>query len=235
MASYDQPDLRVRYEVLQGTIPFSGFTVVGESRKLCGKLGTHVLYASKEELRQCLPNRFIALGYHTVAVHGMDGHMFRRLTWYSNVGFQEQWFRDQFRQQGLPDCAGAFNGTCDAAIADWIGRRLETKGPSPNLMYWMTLNSHLPVIVPSPLPAGASCSLTPFLTQQASLCSWYQLVRNVHESVSRLAMSKLARPTIFVIVGDHAPPFSNPEVRDQFSGAVVPYVILLSRKAASRE
>ena len=79
--------------------------------------------------RTVFPAEFISLGYHNIAAHGMDGEMFNRLTWYSNVGFQEQWFRDQFRQQGLPDCPGAFVGTCDAAIAAWIGRRLGRKTP----------------------------------------------------------------------------------------------------------
>jgi hypothetical protein len=47
-------------------------------------------------------------------------------------------------RQGLPDCFGAFFGTCDAAIADWIGRRLG-KHDDPYFVHWVTLNSHLPV------------------------------------------------------------------------------------------
>ncbi len=233
---YFQPNLRARYEILQGTVPFYGSTVSGEVRELCGnKLGTHVMYASKQDLQDCLPGQLISLGYHNIAAHGMDGEMFNRLTWYSNVGFQEQWFRDQFRQQGLPDCPGAFVGTCDAAIAAWIGRRLGRKNPDPDFVYWMTLNSHLPVLVPSPLPVGASCSLTPLLSHRPTLCSWYQLVFNVHDSVSRLAMTSLTRPTVFVVVGDHAPPFADRELRAQFSGEVVPYIILLPRGAATAE
>jgi phosphoglycerol transferase MdoB-like AlkP superfamily enzyme len=225
---YAQPDLLARYRFLQGTVPFHGSTIPGEARELCGsKMGYHLLDASRQELQGCLPDQLAALGYHDIALHGMDGHMFNRSSWYRNIGFQEQWFRDQFRQQGLPDCMGAFLGTCDAAIAEWIGQRLERKAADPEFVHWMTLNSHLPVPIPSALPAGASCTSFSPPTEQPALCSWYQLVFNVHDSVARLAMSKLARPTVFVIVGDHAPPFSNPEVRSQFSSTDVPYVLLL--------
>jgi phosphoglycerol transferase MdoB-like AlkP superfamily enzyme len=160
----------------------------------------------------------------------MSGHMFNRQSWYRSIGFQEQWFRDSFRQRGLRDCVGAFVGTCDAAVADWLGRRLQTREASPDFAYWVTLNSHLPLPVPSGLPQAASCAITSLLSTQPTFCSWYQLVANVHDSLARLAMGELGRPTVFVIVGDHAPPFANPVLRTQFSGAEVPYVLLVPRQ-----
>jgi phosphoglycerol transferase MdoB-like AlkP superfamily enzyme len=42
-------------------------------------------------------------------------------------------------------------------------------------------------------------------------------------------MGKLDRPTAFIIVGDHAPPFGDPALRNKFSQSDVPYVILLPR------
>jgi hypothetical protein len=66
------------------------------------------------------------------------------------------------------------------------------------------------------------------------VCSWYQLIANVHHSVADIAMSKLARPTVFVIVGDHAPPYSDPSLRDMFSQSVVPYVLLVPRQVQSK-
>jgi phosphoglycerol transferase MdoB-like AlkP superfamily enzyme len=228
---YSNPSLLAQYKVQQGTVPFYGPTVSGEARELCGnKMGFHLIVSSTQKLQGCLPDQLASLGYHSLALHGMDGHFFDRLTWYRHIGFQEQWFRDQFRQGGLPDCAGAFVGTCDASIAEWIGQRLAINGTNPDLVYWVTLNSHLPVPLPSQLANGVPCSLTPNLSQQPALCSWYQLIANVHNSVSKLAMTKLARPTNFVIVGDHAPPFSDLSLRNQFSDAVVPYVLLIPRQ-----
>jgi Sulfatase len=227
---YFQPEVQASYDVLQGTVPFYGSTVPGEARELCDStLGFRLIDATAHELQDCLPNRLAAQGYRTMALHGMVGQMFKRATWYKDIGFQEQWFRDRLRQEGLPDCVGAFTGTCDAAVAQWIGSRLGQEDSKPDFVYWVTLNSHLPVPTPAPIPNPPSCSLTPLLSQQPAFCSWYQLVANVHRSVAQAAMSKLARPTVFVVVGDHAPGFANITIRNQFSGEVVPYVILVPR------
>jgi phosphoglycerol transferase MdoB-like AlkP superfamily enzyme len=40
---------------------------------------------------------------------------------------------------------------------------------------------------------------------------------------------------VFVLVGDHTPPFVNPNLRNQFSGTVVPYIILIPQNPASRQ
>jgi hypothetical protein len=228
---YLEPGVSARYEVIQGTVPFSGATIPGEARELCGaSVGFHLLDATPRELTDCLPARLAALGYGNIALHGMNGNLFNRARWYRAIGFQEIWFQSQFEQQGLPDCNGALIGTCDADVASWIGRRLEENHPQPYFIHWMTLNSHLPVLVPSSLPNGAPCDEALDLKPETPLCSWYQLVENVHRSLAEIASTKLARPTVFVVVGDHAPPFANSELRDRFSYSNVPYVILLPRE-----
>jgi hypothetical protein len=231
---YTSPELSTRFEILQGTVPFYGPTIAGEARELCGsKIGSHILDISPQQAQNCLPDRLASLGYHSLAVHGMDGYMFNRLSWYGGIGFQERWFEEQLSQEGLPKCGGAFVGICDADLAAWISRRLARKDLGPDFVYWVTLNSHLPVPSPVASPTGASCALTPLLSQQPSLCSWYQLVARVHDSIARLAITKLARPTVFVVVGDHAPPFGNPALRGTFSSSEVPYIILLPRQKRS--
>lgn len=228
---YDQADLLARYSISYGTVPFNGGTVAGEARELCGsKMGIEIMNAPEEVLRGCLPARLASLGYHTVSLHGMTGQIFSRSSWYKPIGFQEQWFKDGLRREGLPDCAGAFDGICDSSIGEWIERRLGNAMANPEFIYWVTLNSHLPVPVPSGLPTAVSCTFASSLTQDPALCSWYQLVYNVHDSISKIAVGRLARPTIFVVVGDHAPPFAKPELRSQFSNAGVPYVILVPRR-----
>jgi len=225
---YLQPKMRAKYEVIQGSVPFHGSTIPAEARELCESgIGFHLLTAPAADLRSCLPSRLAALGYETIAVHGMSGHMFNRSTWYSTIGFQERWFHEQLQAQGFPDCTGALIGTCDADIAAWIGHRLDEENSRPKFMHWMTLNSHLPVPVPLHLPNEASCSATLGLQPDSPLCSWYLLIANVHRSVAHVALDPLSRPTIFVIVGDHAPPFGDPSLHDRFSRSDVPYVVLL--------
>jgi hypothetical protein len=232
---YLQPELLSQYRVVQGEVRFYGSTVAAEARELCGrKFGPQIESASSQDLQGCVPGRLAALGYSSVGLHGMDQEMFRRKIWYRSLGFQEEWFRDRFRQQELPDCPGAFVGTCDAAVADWMAHRLTTASDRPDFVYWMTLNSHLPVPIPSGTAPEPSCVLSPLPAQPPSFCSWYRLVANVHSSVARLALTKLSRPTIFVIVGDHAPPVSNSVLRNEFSDTDVPYVILLPKSIALR-
>jgi Sulfatase len=236
VAPYQQPALLDRYQVMQGTVPFHGSTIPGESRELCGDtLGYHLLTATASELTHCLPDRLVSLGYYPIALHGMNGNMFNRSHWYTAIGFKESWFHDDFRQQGLPDCGGAFVGACDADVAAWLGRWLRNNRGRPNFVHWMTLNSHVPVAVPSGLAAGAACIAALQLKPDTPLCSWYQLVANVHRSVARIAAADLRRPTVFIVVGDHSPPFGDPAIYHRFSFTEVPYLILLPRTGTGQQ
>jgi hypothetical protein len=227
---YSQPELLAKYQVLQGTVPFYGTTIAGEARELCGNsIGYYLIRAPASDLKGCLPQRLAALGYDPIAIHGFNRHMYVRSVWYPTIGFQEQWFHEQLQEQGLPDCNGVFIGTCDADIAAWIGRRLGEDSSRPKFIHWMTLNSHLPAPVPLSLPNAAPCLAAQGLEPDSQLCSWYQLVANVHRAVAQLALDPLGRPTVFVIVGDHAPPFGDPSLRDRFSQSDVPYVVLVPR------
>jgi hypothetical protein len=224
---YTQSAVLARYRVLQGAVPFVGSTVSGETRELCGStIGLKIADLAPSGMSGCLPNQLKQLGYRETSFHGMDGRVFARSTWYPRMGFDEEEFGDRLRRQGLPDCIAAFVGTCDASLADFIRQRLTSPQTAPWFLNWVTLNSHLPVPVPNDLPAAASCETIPELANTPRLCSWYQLVANVHESVARVAIAPLARPTVFVIVGDHAPPFVTDSLRNQFSRTEVPYVIL---------
>jgi phosphoglycerol transferase MdoB-like AlkP superfamily enzyme len=231
---YSDKTLSEKYTLREGTVPFHGPTVAGEARELCGSsMGFGLLTASGPELKGCLPESMKAMGYHSTAVHGYSARMFDRVDWYSRIGFDETWFRDQLQGQGLPMCPGPFPGTCDAATSVWIGDQLEKNSDSPQFIYWVTLNSHLPVPVPNLVKAPPSCSESSITAENGAICSWYQLVFNVHRSVSELALRSTTRPTIFLIVGDHAPPFSSARLRGQFSDRVVPYVLLVPKGEGS--
>lgn len=236
VTSYLAPNILARYQVVQGTVPFYGPTIDGEARELCGSsAGFYLLNAPASAMKGCLPDQLTALGYDSIAVHGMNGNLFNRVAWYTTIGFKQTWFLDELRKQGLPDCPGAFIGTCDAAVASWIGQRIAVSSTHPQFIHWMTLNSHLPVPVPvtDSLAGGIPCQQSSSLEPNTTLCSWYQLVANVHHSVSQLATGQLARPTVFVIVGDHAPPFADTTLRDHFSQSEVPYLILLPRRQSA--
>ena len=230
-ASYADPAIAQSYRVRYGAAPFSGLTVPGEARELChSTMGFGILHPSAEMREQCLPGRFHALGYENIALHGYAGEMFYRAAWYRDLGFDRTWFDSDLRRAGLPHCEGAFPGVCDSAIAGFIGNMLDAsqanlRNMQPKFIYWVTLNSHLPVPARPDLPEDSVCSAEPALHRSAALCSWFRLVRTVHTSVSRVA-ARTTQPTVFILVGDHAPPFAKPELRSGFSQSLVPYVML---------
>jgi hypothetical protein len=217
-----------RFTIKEGTVPFHGATISGEDRELCGLSGARrVMVAQATDFRDCLPDELRGLGFHTIAIHGNHGSFYRREEWYPRAGFEEIWFKLKLESAGLPDCVGAFKGVCDAAIADWIGNRLGQPDPVPRFVYWVTLNSHLPVPSPPPLPTFAPCNKDISLASDLALCNWYRLILNVHQSLASLAAHQGPRPAVYVIVGDHSPPFSEAAVRNSFDQNNVPYVILL--------
>jgi hypothetical protein len=228
---YVDKGLAAKYTIERGTVPFYGPTVAGEARELCGSgIGFGLLTASRSELKSCLPMRMKAMGYRNTAVHGFTARMFSRGQWYGRIGFDEAWFRERLQGQGLPLCPGPFPGICDAAAAKWIGDRLERDSDSPQFIYWVTLNSHLPVPIPNHVEGAPSCSDVPGAREEPAVCSWYQLVFNVHRAAAEVALRATGRPTVFLIVGDHAPPFSAEKLRAQFSDEVVPYVLLKPKR-----
>jgi hypothetical protein len=101
-------------------------------------------------------------------------------------------------------------------------------------IHWVTLNSHLPV---PPLADGSSledCAAVG-IQREPALCSWFMHVLIVHHSVAELATRPGLRPTVFVIVGDHAPPFLRMDIRSRFSQTSVPYVVLVPRSLRPAE
>jgi phosphoglycerol transferase MdoB-like AlkP superfamily enzyme len=230
-SSYSDQSIQSNYRVQFGTAPFNGLTVPGEARELChSSMGFGILNPTASEKEHCLPQVFHHHGYEDIAIHGYVGAMFNRQKWYPSIGFDQMYFKPQLFQAGLPICEGAFPGICDGAIADWIGNHLLSgSSEKPLFIYWVTLNSHLPVPQNPNLPPDQTCALYPELVHSTTLCSWFRLVSQVHQSIQKVALRTQNRPTVFIVVGDHAPPFSNPELRAQFSRTDVPFVILTPR------
>jgi phosphoglycerol transferase MdoB-like AlkP superfamily enzyme len=233
---YADPRIASKYNISFGTVPYTGLTVPGEARELCHSTdGFGILHVSNELVEHCMPAFFHARGYRNIAVHGFVGQMFYRSSWYPQLGFDRSWFGPDLHGLGLLDCPGAFPGVCDTSIASWIGSTLQSEQhDQPKFIYWVTLNSHLPVPQHPDLPDDGVCAIEPALRDSAALCSWFRLVRAVHQSVQLTALVPTARPTVFVLVGDHAPPFGDPRLRADFSSSLVPYEMLTPKDSPPR-
>ena len=223
----DDPAILSRYTATRGSVPFTGATVTGEMRELCHLQSTvHVSDESLIGKPPCLPTQFRALGYETVSFHGYRSTMFLRGNWYPKLGFESSEFLPELKD--LPTCSGAFYGTCDRAIASQMEERLAAKrrsGGPPQFLYWMTLNSHLPVdvaIAPArPCPVAAD----------SEVCAQLAYVGVVLDAVKKLALDQSTGPTAIFLVGDHAPPYASIERRDLFDSDNVPYLVLLPKTA----
>jgi hypothetical protein len=225
---YDSnPALKKLYSIQTGSVPFLGGTTSGETRELCGDSLGRSQSVPPGYFSHCWPMRLESAGYRTLAVHGFTPTLFGRGEWYRQFGFQQTEFLPELERDGSALCDGAFPGACDADVAHWIGTQLLGNSTiHPMFVYWVTLNSHLPV---SPIKSESTSSdcVAARIDGDQGLCSWFIYALRVQRSVVRLALAPGLRPTLFVVVGDHAPPFLNPSRRNRFSQTSVPYVLLI--------
>ena len=230
-SEWAKPKLQERYRVETGSVQFTGATVPGEYRELCG-LFSGVLETPANDaarMRTCLGSQMKQLGMKTTYVHGFGPDIFNRRDWVSRLGFEEEFFHPQLRDFGLPDCGGPFRGTCDASVAKWIGDQLSADPGHRHLIYWLTLNSHLPIVRDPGASAELHCGDASAVVGDEASCDLIALVMRAERSVAELALRPNLPKTEFVIVGDHAPPFIFKQRRELFSQQEVPYVHLTPR------
>lgn len=231
-SDWRRPEWRTRYEVREGRVPFYGSTTNGELRELCGVWGNYpdFDFAATE----CLPKRYARAGYQTTAYHGFAKLMFNRDQWFPKMGFQHLSFGEELLDQGLPICPGVFPGACDEAIAATINKRLEA-ARKPQFIYWMTLNSHLPVLKSRSLRTDR-CQLgsRDWSAAYPQVCRLFLVHHHLADAIDALVMDTDLPPTDFIIVGDHVPPFFDRKSRQLFDNAHVPWLYLRSKAEPER-
>jgi hypothetical protein len=230
-ADWNRAHWRSRYDVQNGKVPFYGSTTNGELRELCNKWGNYTDFDFART--DCLPKRFLRAGYETIAYHGFAKLMFDRDRWFPRMGLQHLSFGEELLDQGLSICPGVFPGACDTEIAPLIGKRLKQRG-KPQFIYWMTLNSHLPVLKSEGL-GTANCTLGSrgWADAHPQVCRLFLVHHHLADAIDALVMDKDLPPTDFVIVGDHVPPFFDRSSRSLFDNASVPWLALHYRGGAS--
>ena len=229
-----QSDIARRYEVSTGSTPFWGSTTNGEMRELCGRWGDyHELMEGKDA--KCLPARLAAQGYRTTAIHGFDESFFKRTKWYPNAGFQQMLFREELLGRGAEKCGGVFPGACDRDVPATIAQRLKT-AKEKQFIYWLTLNSHIPVPASEQLRTKECDRFDPVLARDhAMICRLFSLWNDTNQGLAAMLTDPDLPPTDVLIVGDHAPPFFNRSQRSQFDSERVPWVLLKHRKSREAE
>jgi phosphoglycerol transferase MdoB-like AlkP superfamily enzyme len=202
-------------------------------RVLCSRWSgfSALVYASDAH---CLPHVMAAKGYATTALHSFEPQMFWREKVYPNMGFQQTLFRDALYARGARHCPGLFPGACDRDVPAIIGRQLRA-AKQPQFIYWLTLNSHLPVIGDAMLDTQhCPPDLAARLPGHTMICRQAVVWRETLDSLDRMLADPALPPVDVLIVGDHMPPYFDQRDRSEFDPGAVPWLLLRARAASSR-
>jgi hypothetical protein len=215
-------EIRRRYQVKQGTAEFDGSTTFGELRELCGirGIGMRMAELQPSQTGECLPAKLRAMGYETVAVHGVTSAMFNRNRWYPTLGFDRLVFPENWPRGNPQLCSAQFHAICDADTAQVVHDEL-IAATLPKFVYWLTVESHLQLDDAAMTTLSGECrGLVP------DVCWMVTTQRNALAQIARIALDPALKPTRFVIVGDHSPPFMLRSKRNLFADRRVPWVEL---------
>jgi hypothetical protein len=220
-------DINERYAVKSGSTDYYGSTTSAEFRELCDRWAEFGDY-TETAASLCLPARLGAAGYETMAFHGFTGRMFDRYLWYPNVGFRGIFFREHLRKEDLRVCQGVFEGICDVDLARLVEQALVDGNENPRFVYWLTLNSHLPVD-PGIDIKFLDCNGPEDPFAQKQVCYLADQWMQVLDKVADILANEDLRAVDVLIVGDHAPPFWTREGKSFFVRGKVPWILLQSR------
>ncbi len=221
------------YDATYGISEYYGSTTNAELRELCGVWSDHNAFDFDNS--NCLPRQFAEKGFKTMAFHSFESSFFWRWQWYPKLGFQSDEFKPELGAMGARDCNGVFAGVCDEDVPKLLGDRLRASPSERNLIYWLTVNAHLPVGSDEALGTDR-CSLgtARWRTDFPMLCRSYA----VHKSVADAIFEEIDAPDFpeadILIVGDHMPPFFQRAIRKRFDSAHVPWLYLQNRAARQR-
>ncbi|UYY57757.1 sulfatase-like hydrolase/transferase [Sphingomonas sp. S2-65] len=228
VSRWKRPDIAARYALTQGSTPYFGSTTSGEIRELCARWGD---YGDLVERRDdaCLPAKLHAAGYRTSAIHSFDGSFFDRDRWYPNIGFERATFRDPLIAAGAAKCPGVFPGACDRDVPAILARQLR-EGGKPQFVYWLTVNSHLPVPTDAALDTRrCPRAAFPAVAEFEMICRQFQLWQQLDDRLAAAITRDDFPATDILIVGDHMPPYFDRRQRTAFDPERVPWILLRRR------
>ena len=217
--------IRGRYEISQGTSPYYKSTTSGEVRELCGRWGDYYELLETTD-PTCLPAKLARQGYATHAMHSFTGDFFSRAEWYPNIGFESREFEKDIIGKGALFCGGVFAGACDRDVPRQMAAHLKA-AKKPTFLYWLTLNSHLPVPPGQNLNVDKCERISPVLAKEfPQICRQFSIFHDVDTAVIREITAQDFPEADILIVGDHMPPYFDRHHRSQFDPENVPWIYL---------
>ena len=224
-ARYDDPAVKKRFDLRTGDTTYYNSTTAAEIRELCGRWGDYyeVMEAADKD---CLPARLAKEGYETHAYHSFTGAFFNRSSWYPNIGFQHQEFAEDLFKRGTRECGGVFPGVCDRDVPALLAKDLKA-ADKPQFVYWLTVNSHLPVPPGMNLDVDRCERISPALAEDyPMICRQFALWDQLDSAIVKEITARDFPATDILIVGDHMPPYYDRHHRSQFAPDRVPWLLL---------
>lgn len=227
---WDTTALEGRYEVSRGISEYYGSTTNAEVREWCAVWADHMSFDFDNSV--CLPEAFRRKGFATKAFHSFNDQFFRRGEWYPKLGFEEDYFDRELTKEGARFCDGVFPGVCDTDVPKIMAKHLKESKSERNLLYWLTLNAHLPVGSEHKLGSD-DCKLgnAQWREDFPMLCRSYAVHQAVAKSIFEEINAEDFPEADILIVGDHMPPFFPRNIRTRFDSAHVPWLYLKNRAA----
>ncbi len=223
--AFATPALTERYVMTSGTTTFFGSTTAGEMRELCGSRESFTAVLDGAS-RDCLPARFAAAGYRTAGFHAYAGAMFDRRLWWPLIGLQVMTFLEEMEPELARSCGRIFAGACDGDVAGRV-KAYANAAQGPAFLYWLTLNSHVPV-QPGDGNGRLNCAGGGPLGNE-EVCTMAELWLDVFDSVVALATDPRLPPFEILVVGDHGPPLWSRSARNLFRPGEVSWFRLSPR------
>ncbi len=221
----DDAAVRARYDLKRGTTPYFNSTTAGEIRELCGRWGDYYDLLDRKD-SGCMPAKLAQKGYATHAMHSFTGTFFKRDQWYPNIGFQTREFGSDMQTAGAEKCGGVFPGACDRDIPQQISAKLKA-AEKPTFLYWLTLNSHLPVPVGLNLNVDNCQRISPTLaTEFPQICRQFAIYHDIQVALAKEITATDFPDSDILLVGDHMPPYFDRHHRTQFDPENVPWLYL---------
>ena len=223
--------VQARYDFKRGDVPYYNSTTAGEIRELCGRWGDYYDLLNRKD-ENCLPTTLANKGYDTLAMHSFTGSFFKREDWYPNIGFAKREFGKDMMKAGAEQCGGVFPGACDRQIPKQIAAKLKA-AEKPTFLYWLTLNSHLPVPAGLNLNADNCERVSPMLKSEfPQICRQFAIYHDIQIALASEITAADFPDADILLVGDHMPPYFDRHHRTQFDPAHVPWLYLRRKDGA---
>jgi hypothetical protein len=214
------------YRVSIDSVPFDGSTTKAELRELCA-LRMEFVELTPARGQSCLPQRLAQLGYRTDAFHGYSGKLFARWLWYPTVGFERRTFREDLDAPHLRQCGASFVGVCDDAMAAVVGTELARSSLAPRFIYWLTLTGHLPIAYGDTAGTPNPCLPGSTLVTDNGACAHARISSGTVRAIANIVRNQSGQPAVFMVIGDHAPPFLSTATRRHYAASFVPFITLI--------